>query len=156
MRIKRCSKCGKEKPVSEFAIRRARKDGYCSWCKACHSIHNKERYDQSEDFRNKRINLSKVNHKKLCGINWPLMLDYLKNHPCIDCGETHPATLEFDHVTGTKTANITTMLTTRIWPTILKEIEKCVVRCANCHAKKTAKERGYYTAGGFVDAMDGL
>lgn len=28
--------------------------------------------------------------------------------------------------------------------TLKTEIEKCVVRCANCHAIKTAKDQGWY------------
>ena len=27
------------------------------------------------------------------------------------------------------------------WETLLSEIEKCVVRCANCHRRKTAREQ---------------
>lgn len=79
------------------------------------------------------------------------MLEYPKTHPCVDCGETHPAALEFDHVRGNKSRGITTMITTYPWASVMKEMAKCVVRCANCHAKKTAKERGYYTANGFVE-----
>jgi len=30
------------------------------------------------------------------------------------------------------------------WGTILKEINKCVVRCANCHLRKTAQEEGWF------------
>ncbi len=151
MRVKTCSQCKKDKVVSEFAVRRARKDGYCSWCKGCHSVYNRKKYSGSEYFRDKQVARAKARYKKLCDTNWPLMLDYLENHPCVDCGETHPATLEFDHVVGTKTAGVTTLLTTRIWSTVTEEIEKCVVRCANCHSKKTAKERGYYTANGFTE-----
>ncbi len=41
--------------------------------------------------------------------------------------------------------NIATMISSTFkLQTILDEINKCEVRCANCHARKTALERGYY------------
>ena len=33
--MKRCTKCGEEKPASEFYKNRRSKDGLCSRCKAC-------------------------------------------------------------------------------------------------------------------------
>ena len=33
--LKRCTKCGEEKPPAEFSCDRSRKDGRAPWCKAC-------------------------------------------------------------------------------------------------------------------------
>ena len=71
--------------------------------------------------------------------------DYLSTHPCVDCGECNPVVLEFDHVKGIKVASISSLVAMgHSIPTIQKEIEKCEVRCANCHRRKTASERGWY------------
>jgi hypothetical protein len=52
--------------------------------------------------------------------------------------------LEFDH-RGNKVKNVSEMLgSSCTWGTILKEINKCDVRCSNCHKIKTAKDFGWY------------
>jgi hypothetical protein len=64
---------------------------------------------------------------------------YLAQHPCIDCGETNTMLLDFDHLGG-KTDDVATMVVNGLsWTEIAKEIEKCEVRCANCHARRTAE-----------------
>jgi hypothetical protein len=74
------------------------------------------------------------------------VLDYLREHPCIDCDEPDPVVLEFDHV-GQKTANISELIsqtaTTRM---VDAEIEKCEVVCANCHRRRTATRAGWRRA----------
>jgi hypothetical protein len=68
-------------------------------------------------------------------------------HPCIDCGESDPIVLEFDHREGEKKLAAVSTLMTQMkasLKTIKAEIVKCDVRCANCHRRKTAKERGWY------------
>jgi hypothetical protein len=30
------------------------------------------------------------------------------------------------------------------WDIIQNEVDKCVIRCSNCHRIKTAKEKGYW------------
>jgi hypothetical protein len=35
---------------------------------------------------------------------------------------------------------------TSAWATILAEIEKCEVVCANCHRRRTAARMGYFRA----------
>lgn len=52
---------------------------------------------------------------------------------CVDCGRADdPVVLDFDHVHGTKTKAISTLVT-KSWQVIERELEKCVVRCACCH-----------------------
>ena len=74
-------------------------------------------------------------------LNKQKMIDYLEDHPCVDCGESDPVVLDFDHVSGNKSFSISRALTgsTRSWNSIMKEVEKCEVRCANCHRRITAK-----------------
>lgn len=91
-------------------------------------ILNKEQrellYAAQKDFRNKQRIQKDI---------------YLSTHPCIDCGESDPVVLDFDHIDpATKTRSIARMLSGHVkWENILKEIEKCEVRCANCHRRRT-------------------
>lgn len=65
-------------------------------------------------------------------------VEYFKTHPCIDCGFTDPRALDFDHVIGQKTMSVSRMKKHSM-KRILQEVEKCVVRCANCHRIVTDK-----------------
>ena len=69
-----------------------------------------------------------------------LLLDYFKEHPCSDCGETDPVVLEFDHLRD-KAFSIGQKLTQTTRKAIVAEIEKCEVVCANCHRRRTAQRR---------------
>lgn len=63
---------------------------------------------------------------------------YLKGNRCVDCGISDIRVLEFDHVRGDKTKNISDMVRdANSIAKIEEEISKCDVRCANCHRIKT-------------------
>lgn len=64
--------------------------------------------------------------------NYPRMIQYLKDHPCVDCGNHDVRCLIFDHVRGKKISNIGACLS-NAWSGVEREIAKCDVRCANCH-----------------------
>lgn len=67
------------------------------------------------------------------------LLNYLKTKSCIDCGEMDPVVLEFDHkIPEIKYKTIAKMLSGHYsWKSVLDEIQKCDIRCANCHKRKT-------------------
>ena len=67
------------------------------------------------------------------------LFNFLANKSCIDCGENDPIVLEFDHrKPNEKFKQISKLLSGHYsWDSVLKEIKKCEIRCANCHRRKT-------------------
>lgn len=67
------------------------------------------------------------------------LLAFLSTKLCLDCGEKDPVVLDFDHIdSSTKFKSISRMLSGHYsWNSLMKEIEKCEIRCANCHRRKT-------------------
>jgi hypothetical protein len=94
---------------------------------------NKDVYVEKSTRRNARVGAE--NREKIRA--------YLREHPCIDCGETDLVVLQFDHVRGQKRKEVS-LIHTWSWGTIAKEIAKCEVRCANCHIRRTALSRGWW------------
>lgn len=60
---------------------------------------------------------------------------------CADCGyDKHAVALDFDHVRGNKSINISvTPARGWSWDRIESEIALCDVVCANCHRVRTAR-----------------
>jgi hypothetical protein len=53
--------------------------------------------------------------------------------------------LEFDHRNADhKHFDISDALFRRKWSEIEAELQLCDVRCANCHRRRTAQQRGFY------------
>ncbi len=71
------------------------------------------------------------------------LVEFLLDHPCVDCGESDPLVLDLDHVRGEKLREVSTLIAGGwFWMQVEMEIKKCVVRCAKCHRIKSARERG--------------
>lgn len=68
---------------------------------------------------------------------------YKLNNPCVDCGEDDPVVLEFDHINPQEKKFVIADAVGqgRGVKSILEEISKCEVRCANCHRRKTTIDR---------------
>lgn len=74
------------------------------------------------------------------------ILDYLRCHPCIDCGVRDIRVLEFDHRNPDDKVMPVSKLATLGWSlaTVQREVSKCDVRCANCHRIKTVEELAWW------------
>lgn len=134
---KECSKCHEEKPLDEFHWKDKAKGKRNSYCNVCTTAYGREHYRKHNDRERPR----RIAHEKIRIGNLRIeYLKYLSTHPCVDCGEKDPIVLEFDHVRGVKVRTIADMIGRRSsWASILVEIGKCDVVCANCHRRRTAK-----------------
>ena len=67
---------------------------------------------------------------------------YLLAHPCVDCSETDPKVLEFDHRDpALKRHTIARMVADGLGvKNIEQEVAKCDVRCCNCHRRRSLDE----------------
>ena len=145
MTTKKCSKCGAEKSQDCFYSDASKKTGFRPDCKECLNKRNKTKYHTDIAHKEKKRKGITTRRKE----NQIKVLRIQKNTGCIDCGETDPVVLDFDHTTGNKTSGICRMINNHApWERIEQEIAKCVVRCANCHRRKTA------IAGNFYDGID--
>lgn len=137
--MKRCTRCKREKSLDEFNFKIKSKGLRQYHCKDCSRLYVRSHYERNRKYylfkarkRNARI------RREIKTYIWT----YLSNHPCEDCGERDPIVLEFDHISD-KINDIANMYRNYTLTIVKEEINKCQVRCANCHRRKTAKERGW-------------
>lgn len=112
-------------------------------CANCHRKRTYVRKPESLRFKYLSDPSSFSNKKHL-----KYVYDLLNQSSCSDCGEDDFLVLEFDHVRGKKTKNLSRMVrNSNLVPLdeLEEEIAKCEIRCANCHqartcARKTGKE----------------
>lgn len=133
----RCARCGRHKPPDAFNWRRVARGQRDTYCRVCRAEYKHEHYAANKQ---RYIDRAAISKRQLQTERMTFLVEYLRSHGCVDCGETDPLVLEFDH-RGDKAFNICSALNGRRWETVLSEIEKCDVRCANCHRRRTARQR---------------
>ncbi len=138
-----CVICKKLKPISQYSWRNIKNGIRHGFCKECHIAYRRSHYLANKE---KYIKKAKSWNEKQTKILRKFMFEYLVTHPCVDCGETDLRVLEFDHQRN-KYMDVSAMVRgCYSINAVKKEIEKCVVRCANCHKKKTFVDRHYWRA----------
>lgn len=139
---RRCGRCGQQKPVSDFAWRRKARGQRDNYCRPCRAQYKQEHYTANCE----RPVANALRRKQVLVVERAAYLIQLfSENPCVDCGETDPLVLEFDHLGG-KEFNISRGLRNTSWQRLIDEIAKCEVVCANCHRRRTALRGGFARA----------
>jgi len=138
MDTKICQECLEEKADTEFNYRNKRRGSRQFYCRDCTREQLRLHYQAhpiyyAQKARRRKVRIQREQRE------W--IINYLLIHPCVDCGEGDPRCLDFDHVRGEKCGDVSRMIGNFAWEAIEKEIEKCEVRCANCHRKRTIERR---------------
>jgi hypothetical protein len=136
--MKTCTACHNDLPETEFyAYGGNRKNKLRPDCKSCHKAQtgpaDRLRYQQKKHLYRERNRLARAAARAL--------LDGLKDRPCKDClGKFKPWQMQFDHL-GDKLYTVSAMASSFTASSILKEVAKCEIVCANCHADRTHQRR---------------
>lgn len=127
--MKQCFKCKVNKPKKEFYKSKITKSKLSSYCKTCYNIITKKWQKENKE-------LYYATRKKKYNERKRFLTDYKKKLKCQICREGDPACLVFHH-RNPKEKDF--YIACSIWghsvETLMDEIDKCDVLCANCHAK---------------------
>lgn len=139
MQGKQCCTCHRYLPLTSFNKRAAAPDGLQARCRDCSSDwYQVNKASHMANVRRRNDRTRRELHQ--------LLATYLSEHPCVDCGERDIRCLEFDHRDGAaKASDVSRMVAVvRPWRAIVDEIEKCDVRCANCHRRITVQRGAWW------------
>lgn len=136
--LRHCSRCDESRPIEDFPIKNKARGLRRVWCRGCCRAYGREHY-----VRNRSVYLAKAHERRL--VERPRIRawidDYLRRHPCVDCGESQLVVLDFDHRDRSqKDLTVAELARLMTWSRLRREVEKCDVRCANCHRRRTAAQ----------------
>lgn len=153
--IRKCRSCSKEKPLSEFYKKWRGQEVYSNECAECtkkrtkqqreslkqnperleaHRAKARERQKERRKNRNqeqKRMDLERQYNFVARRREW---MESLKT-PCEKCGEKRHYVIHWHHIDPAKKVFALSSGCTQAKERILKEQEKCVCLCANCHTE---------------------
>lgn len=134
--MKICMNCGEEKALDQFNKKETNKDRLQKWCRICQNTKNRQHYQTNKPYyysRNKR----RVTETR----EW--IRELRSTLKCIRCGESDYACLDFHHIDPASKDFAIGSILDKGWrkERIMKEIDKCIVLCSNCHRKHHRDER---------------
>ena len=136
-----CGTCRKSKPRTEFNRKAARPDGLQEVCRDCNRAASRRYYATNRE-KHVRVIVERTAKRRVESKEF--LTAYLREHPCVDCGNSDLRVLDFDHRPGTgKSGDVMRLVAGGYGLARLHaEIAKCDVRCRNCHAIVTLERGG--------------
>jgi hypothetical protein len=131
--MKTCSKCKKKKEKSEFSINRNAPDGLQLNCKTCAT---KKACDWYREHRNDPDVIKRSRERDLKRVLEcrEIVNEKKRKDGCCYCLERDICCLDCHHL-GDKVDLISTLVKKKNKDRLRKELEKCIIVCANCHRK---------------------
>jgi len=108
---------------------------------AVRSKEKQKEYSKTHYYKNREAVMARVSaNKKKAREFWETFKSRLR---CTQCGESHPATLDFHHlVKDPSNKKINHLTCNGAYKQAIEEIQtKCIVLCSNCHRKHHHEER---------------
>jgi hypothetical protein len=138
-----CPGCGTECEPANFNFKDRATGRRQVYCRECSRRYGREHYQRNTAYYTAKARKRNPVDRQALHLR---VLEYLACHPCVDCGEADPTVLDFDHVDPKcKRIEVGRMIARgHSWRAIESEISKCVVRCANDHRRRTAKQFKWY------------
>lgn len=141
METKACHKCGIEKPLEDFPWKNLLRRKRTAVCKECTAKRSNDWYYKNREHQMENTNRNRKRYRQTAK---EYVWDYLSTHPCVRCGETNPIVLEFHH-RGDKDIEVSRLIGRGAsLDSLIAEIAKCDVLCANCHRIVTAEEQNWF------------
>lgn len=116
---RKCKKCGKELPISDFDEGRHQ-------CKECRREYRRQHRKEKPE-----IHRAQQTRRQKRVKDW--LYDMKK--PCIICGESELVCIDFHHKDPNEKEFTIGKHQSRSKEWLIKEINKCVCLCSNCHRK---------------------
>ena len=110
----------------------------------CANCHRRRTATRCRSWRVDEAWRSSVCTRPLRRRNLLFLRDYLREHPCVVCGQADSVVLDFHHI-GQKTAGVVQLADRECAIAVLeREIAECEVRCANCHRRQTIVDQQHF------------
>lgn len=132
--MKKCTKCSQKKSETDFPINGSRLRSQCKACVAERSrLWRLAHPGYAAKYMREYIRKNYGEMKARMDAKRQEIAEWKRARGCTVCGETEPWVLDMHHLDpNEKEANSAQSATLK---TFLKEADKCVLLCSNCHRK---------------------